>query len=83
MMDTTIVASVIGGSVVLGLAMLGFAVRFGKLTEQVSRMERDSRERWADWNRVYRDRCAYVERRFDRVERRLSGARGVAGGDAD
>ena len=82
-MDTTIVASVIGGSVVLGLAMLGFAVRFGKLTEQVSRMERDSRERWADWNRVYRDRCAYVERRFDRVERRLSGARGVAGGDAD
>ena len=82
-MDTTIVASVIGGSVVLGLALLGFAVRFGKLTEQVARMERDSRERWADWNRVYRDRCAYVERRFDRVERRLSGARGVAGGDAD
>ena len=83
MMDTTIVASVIGGSVVLGLALLGFAVRFGKLTEQVSRMERDSRERWADWNRVYRDRCSYVERRFYRVERRLSGSRGVAGGDAD
>ena len=82
-MDTTIVASVIGGSVVLGLALLGFAVRFGKLTEQVARMERDSRERWADWNRVYRDRCSYVERRCDRVERRLSGVRGVAGGDGN
>ena len=77
----SIVGAVIGGGLLVGVSLLALAVRAGRLLEQVSRVEKDSRDRWGEWSRMWRDRCSTVDRRFSALDQRLDRSRGVAGDD--
>jgi hypothetical protein len=79
------IAAIIGaasGLILVTVALLSVAIRVGRLLEAVSRVEKDNRDRWAEWSRIWRDRCTAVDRRFGVLEQRLDRAsRGVIEGD--
>ena len=66
-----VVAAIIGGGVLMATALGAVAIRAGRLIEQVSRMERESRDRWYLWQRMWHDRCGQVDKRIDRLEQRM------------
>ena len=66
-----LVAAIIGGGVLMATALGAVAIRAGRLIEQVSRMERESRDRWYLWQRMWHDRCGQVDKRIDRLEQRM------------
>jgi hypothetical protein len=77
----SIIGAAIGGGLLVAVSLLAVAVRAGRLMEAVSRMERDNRDRWGEWSRMWRDRCSTVDRRFATIEQRLERSRGGAGDD--
>ena len=77
----SIIGAVIGGGLLVTLSLMAVAVRAGRLLEAVSRMDRESRERWAEWSRIWRDRCAGIDRRLASIDQRLDRSSGV--GDDD
>ena len=77
----SIIGAAIGGGLLVAVSLLAVAVRAGRLMEAVSRMERDNRDRWGEWSRMWRDRCSVIDRRFAALEQRLDRSRGVAGDD--
>jgi len=66
-----LVAAIIGGGVLMATALGAIAVRAGRLIEQVARMERESKDRWYLWQRIWHDRCGQTDKRFDRLEQRM------------
>ena len=77
----SIIGAAIGGGLLVAVSLLAVAVRAGRLMEAVGRMERDNRDRWGEWSRMWRDRCSQVDRRFSAIEQRLERSRGGAGDD--
>ena len=65
------VAAIIGGGVLMATALGAVAIRAGRLIEQVSRMERESKDRWFVWQRIWHDRCGQIDKRIDRLEQRM------------
>ena len=78
---TSIIGAIVGGGLLVAVSLLALAVRAGRLLEAVSRMERESRDRWSEWSRMWRDRCSAVDRRFSVLEQRLDRPRGGVGDD--
>jgi len=77
----SIIGAVIGGGLLVTLSLMAVAVRAGRLLEAVSRMDRESRERWAEWSRTWRDRCAGIDRRLASIDQRLDRSSGAGDGD--
>jgi hypothetical protein len=77
----SIIGAAIGGGLLVAVSLLAVAVRAGRLMEAVGRMERDNRDRWGEWSRMWRDRCSTVDRRFSALDQRLDRSRGGAGDD--
>ena len=67
----SMVAAIIGGGVLMATALGAVAIRAGRLIEQVSRMERESKDRWFVWQRIWHDRCGQIDKRIDRLEQRM------------
>ena len=77
----SIIVASIGGLALVTISLMAVAVRAGRLLEAVSRMDRESRERWAEWTRTWRDRCSAVDRRLGSIDQRLDRSSGA--GDDD
>jgi len=77
----SIIGAVIGGGLLVAISLMAVAVRAGRLLEAVSRMDRESRERWAEWSRTWRDRCAGIDRRLASIDQRLDRSSGAGDGD--
>ena len=77
----SIIVASIGGLALVTVSLMAVAVRAGRLLEAVSRMDRESRERWAEWSRTWRDRCAGIDRRLASIDHRIDRYGGV--GDDD
>jgi len=77
----SIIGAVIGGGLLVAISLMAVAVRAGRLLEAVSRLERDSRDRWAEWSRTWRDRTAATDRRLASIDQRLDRSSGA--GDDD
>ena len=77
----SIIGAAIGGGLLVAVGLLAVAVRAGRLVEGLSRMERENRDRWGEWSRMWRDRCSTVDRRFAALDQRLDRSRGGAGDD--
>ena len=77
----SIIVASIGGLALVTVSLMAVAVRAGRLLEAVSRMDRESRERWAEWSRTWRDRCAGIDRRLASIDQRLDRSSGA--GDDD
>jgi type II secretory pathway component PulJ len=78
----SIIGVAIGGGLLVAVSLLAVAVRASRLMEQVSQLERESRDRWTEWNRMWRDRCSAMDRRFSLIDQRLERSyRGVIKGD--
>jgi hypothetical protein len=78
---SSIIGAAIGGGLLVALSLLAVAVRAGRLMEAVSRMERDNRDRWGEWSRMWRDRTAVIDRRLASIDQRLDRSSGGAGDD--
>ena len=77
----SIIVASIGGLALVTISLMAVAVRAGRLLEAVSRLERDSRDRWAEWSRTWRDRTAATDRRLASIDHRIDRYGGV--GDDD
>lgn len=66
-----VLGAIIGGGILMALSLAVAAIRAVRLTEQVTRMEREAREQWIEWRRTWGDRCVRVDRRFERLELQL------------
>ena len=78
---TSVIGAILGGGLLVAISLLALAVRAGRLLEAVSRLERENRDRWGEWSRIWRDRCAAVDRRFATLDQRLDRAKGGIGDD--
>jgi len=78
---TSVIGAILGGGLLVAISLLALAVRAGRLLEAVSRLERENRDRWGEWSRIWRDRCAAVDRRFAILDQRLDRTRGGIGDD--
>jgi hypothetical protein len=83
MAETGIVLGVIiGGGILMSISLVAVAARAVRLTEQITRLERGTREQWIEWRRTWGDRCVRVDRRLERLELQL-GNRARGGSKSD
>ena len=80
---TSIIGAVVGGGLLVAVSLLALAVRAGRLLEAVGRIERENRDRWSEWSRIWRDRCTAVDRRFSSLDQRVDRSSGGVGDDDD
>jgi hypothetical protein len=66
-----VLGAIIAGGILMVVSLVAVTVRAVRLTEQVARMEREAREQWRVWRTAWLDRCAHVDRRFERLELQL------------
>jgi hypothetical protein len=79
----SLIGAVVGGGLLITVSLLAVAVRAGRLIEAVGRIERENRDRWGEWSRIWRDRCTAVDRRFSSLDQRLDRSRGRIGDGDD
>ena len=77
----SLIGAIVGGGLLITVSLLAVAVRAGRLIEAVGRIERENRDRWGEWSRIWRDRCSTVDRRFSALDQRLDRSRGGVGDD--